>query len=244
MSRPVVISNRVIQMTRLGDYGRFGNQLFQYAFLRAYAERNQCEFQTPHWIGEDIFSLPCKRPNVELPTLAKERLAGEINIDAIGYFQNSYCLTWYRRPWVKEIFKINDHMMKKTRYNTGKVVVHKRRGDYVNNPAFCTVSDKAYGRFIDKMGFTDVIVFDDSRPADLWLSDFITMINAKVLIRSNSSFAWWAGTLGNATVYAPVVDDKTGTRDDIEFVRGNFPRTCDTRNIPGSTIHDDLFLGE
>lgn len=35
--------------------GRFGNQLFQYAFARALAEKYGAELQTSDWIGPQIF---------------------------------------------------------------------------------------------------------------------------------------------------------------------------------------------
>ena len=44
-------------MTRLGQMGRMGNQLFQYAFLRTLARRRGTQFFCPPWIGDEIFTL-------------------------------------------------------------------------------------------------------------------------------------------------------------------------------------------
>jgi hypothetical protein len=44
-------------MTRLGQMGRLGNQLFQYAFLRTLSRRQRTQFYCPRWIGDDIFNL-------------------------------------------------------------------------------------------------------------------------------------------------------------------------------------------
>jgi hypothetical protein len=41
----------------LGNYGRLGNQLFQYAFLRVTAERLKTKFFCPAWEGDQIFNL-------------------------------------------------------------------------------------------------------------------------------------------------------------------------------------------
>jgi hypothetical protein len=47
----------MISFSRLGFYGRLGNQLFQYAFLRTSAERLGVSFYCPKWDGDDIFDL-------------------------------------------------------------------------------------------------------------------------------------------------------------------------------------------
>ena len=47
----------MISFSKLGNYGRLGNQLFQYAFLRVTANRLKTKFYCPPWDGEKIFSL-------------------------------------------------------------------------------------------------------------------------------------------------------------------------------------------
>jgi hypothetical protein len=47
----------VISFSRLGNYGRLGNQLFQYAFLRITARRLGVPFYCPSWDGDEIFDL-------------------------------------------------------------------------------------------------------------------------------------------------------------------------------------------
>ena len=47
----------MISFSKLGSYGRLGNQLFQYAFLRTSAERLGVSFHCPHWEGDEIFDL-------------------------------------------------------------------------------------------------------------------------------------------------------------------------------------------
>jgi Glycosyl transferase family 11 len=47
----------VLSFSKLGRYGRLGNQLFQYAYLRTQAERLHTTFYCPAWDGDDIFDL-------------------------------------------------------------------------------------------------------------------------------------------------------------------------------------------
>ncbi|KKL95892.1 hypothetical protein LCGC14_1850020 [marine sediment metagenome] len=61
------MSSNLITMSLLGKYGRFGNQLFQYAFLQTYARTWGLEVQTAPWVGEDLFGLPSRPVTVKLP---------------------------------------------------------------------------------------------------------------------------------------------------------------------------------
>jgi hypothetical protein len=47
----------VISFSKLGSFGRLGNQLFQYAFLRSTAVRLGTRFHCPAWIGDRVFQL-------------------------------------------------------------------------------------------------------------------------------------------------------------------------------------------
>jgi Glycosyl transferase family 11 len=47
----------MISFSKLGNYGRLGNQLFQYAFLRVTAQRLNTNFFCPAWEGDQIFDL-------------------------------------------------------------------------------------------------------------------------------------------------------------------------------------------
>ena len=45
----------VLTMSSLGQLGRFGNQLFQYAFLRICAQKTGALVECPPWIGQTLF---------------------------------------------------------------------------------------------------------------------------------------------------------------------------------------------
>jgi hypothetical protein len=48
-------SDLVLTMSSLGQLGRFGNQLFQYAFLRICAKNSGALVECPPWIGQTLF---------------------------------------------------------------------------------------------------------------------------------------------------------------------------------------------
>ena len=45
----------VLTMSSLGQLGRFGNQIFQYAFLRICANESGATVECPPWIGQKLF---------------------------------------------------------------------------------------------------------------------------------------------------------------------------------------------
>jgi Glycosyl transferase family 11 len=45
----------VLTMSSIGKFGRFGNQLFQYAFLRICAEKSGARIECPPWVGQTLF---------------------------------------------------------------------------------------------------------------------------------------------------------------------------------------------
>lgn len=58
----------MISFSKLGNYGRLGNQLFQYAFLRATAHRLGVDFYCPQWDGDAIFDLCDCQERVKEPS--------------------------------------------------------------------------------------------------------------------------------------------------------------------------------
>jgi hypothetical protein len=66
---PNGVSRGRIQMTRLGSYGRFGNQLLQYGFIRLHAAEHDLIAEFPDWIGRDLFDLVDPLPSAALPLI-------------------------------------------------------------------------------------------------------------------------------------------------------------------------------
>jgi FkbM family methyltransferase len=85
----------------LGRLGRFGNQIFQYAYLKIYAKLHNLQVETPTWIGQTLFGHHDPPVIRNLPAIFEWEevigrysgtfdFAGEpplTNLDLRGYFQ-------------------------------------------------------------------------------------------------------------------------------------------------------------
>ena len=141
----------VVTMSQFGKYGRFGNQLFQYAFLKQYtALYPDCELQIPPWVGCYLFGLSDSPIQESLPKFvetgseqwylystppnSKELLDHNFH----GYAQYH---TSYFRPFQKEwrkLFTASPGIVERLKPATEKLLaetrptvgIHLRRGDY------------------------------------------------------------------------------------------------------------------
>lgn len=237
--------NGVVQIANLGSFGRFGNQLFQYAAARGYARKIGARLETPPWVGEYLFKgINAARITSVMPTLPLDTIPqnGETNINLHGYFQHSQAFELYTLADLVEWFTFKDHVKEHlARYEGVGVVAHLRRGDYLHYPdAFCTIHKSAYETAIAENGY-DVSKVEwvcEENPRDVgllnipWLADFAVLLNAQVLFRSNSTFSWWAALLWNHyKVYSPVVEGKFGQWSDVKFIEGNWPRCTDQPSV-------------
>lgn len=149
----------MITMKQLGRMGRWGNQIFQYAFLRTYAKKLGLSYQCPQWEGQRIFgfddpplngaSLPqlSERWNIDHSSRSNYQDAwypsipptgrDAINKDYCGYcqFHTSYYAPF--KQFLQNTFTIAPEVerrvlpiLEKLRYR-GKTLVglHLRRGD-------------------------------------------------------------------------------------------------------------------
>ena len=141
---------RYITMRKFGKYGRFANQLFQYSFLRIYADKHNLEMQIPPWIGEDLFGLKTPLVTEMLTHRLEERDDTKhspvnppksdefVNHDFEGYGQ--FHTSWYRpyqaemREWFRPVSVIQDRMnnglARLREAGTTPIGLHLRRGDY------------------------------------------------------------------------------------------------------------------
>lgn len=143
----------VVTMKCLGTKGRFGNQIFQYAFLKIYSSRYALQAQTPPWIGQYLFGHkdpPIRRdlPRLTSSELPKEkRLFGRkkppfANVDLYGQFM--FNAKSYKRfkPLFRSLFRPTPEIRKRLKpgmselRKRGKTVVgiHVRRGDFLDYP--------------------------------------------------------------------------------------------------------------
>lgn len=65
-----------------------------------------------------------------------------------------------------------------------------------------------------------------------WLPDFLKLVFARNLFRSNSSFSVWAGWLGDAKVFSPWLHEYSpGKEIDFNFVLGNHPHWMAVKGV-------------
>lgn len=125
----------MISFSKLGHYGRLGNQLFQYAFLREIARRLETQFFCPKWDGDDIFNLHDEGERAITPSemihyfdsypnagFSPEALSIVDNTEIQGFFQSEKYYSdkqlvhkWYtfRHEIVAEVEKLYGDIMQK-----------------------------------------------------------------------------------------------------------------------------------
>ena len=243
-----------IQCSCIGSNGRFGNMLHQDSFCSQYAKLFDCNYECSPWIGQKLFGLndpPISRP---LPRTKEDRWNwGQVDIDLYGYFQNQNCINILSRKALKERYKFlpryTEAFPKQQNYY---IAAHLRRGDYVNKQDYyCVVMQESYLRACDKFGLDKskiIWVSEETQHPNPFeseglgfLPDFMTLMNADVILRANSTFSWWASVLSNAKIYSPLLEARRGQRV-FEFVDGNWPRCADSRWVDG--VLSDLHLPE
>ncbi|KAF0219357.1 MAG: methyltransferase FkbM [Geobacteraceae bacterium] len=139
----------VITISCLGSFGRFANQIFQYAFAKTYARDHGLRVETPPWLGQCLFGHndpPISRQLPEMEDLCNVLSQAKIpnqtetckNVDFRGFFQ--YHTRYYapHKEYFRSLFKpvpeIEARLQEgvKRLRSRGKTVVglHLRRGDY------------------------------------------------------------------------------------------------------------------
>lgn len=178
----------MITFSRLGNHGRLGNQMFQYALLKSISLKNNYVFAIPkqnHQLIE-CFELKCKVYDLEnekiINMLSKLNLVNEAsflfdsrileikdNCDLIGNFQTEKYFSMYRNEILRE-FSFKEHIKQSSikiineLKKDGKELVslHIRRGDYVNLQVYhplCTI--EYYKECISKFKNVKFVCFSD-----------------------------------------------------------------------------------
>jgi hypothetical protein len=223
-----------------------GNQLFRYAFAKAYAERNGAVLETNPWIGQRLFEIDDPPYSTELtslkdgPFLPHPAERGPVNIRLDDFFWGSKHLAYYSVSWAKKVFQWRGEIIKSQWWDIAKniasrpyVAMHIRRGDYVTE-GYPLVSEASYERAYREYALyvyspirrvTDgQVVIRQYEGYESFLGDFFTLMLAPVLLRANSTFSWWAATLGDGRVYSPVIDQPGSGPQDVPFILGNTAR--------------------
>ena len=220
----------MITFSSLGNYGRLGNQMFQYASVIGIAKKNGYDYCFPlhrsslsKWFDlttkdqiyvENIFHEKMFRFDSTLFDLPD-------NTDYFGYFQTEkyfeHCSSFIRNEFIfkNEIKQKVDEWFENK--NDSYISVHVRRGDYLNSPTFHPVPKiewyiEAMKSFPNKkfLFFSDDLdwckqTFSEHEfsPFDNEGEDMYAMSKCKGHIITNSSFSWWGAWLGKGKTIAP-----------------------------------------
>lgn len=217
--------------------GGLGNRMFMWAHAAALAEQNGYELRHEPWIGEHIFTLTNKdalRPN------------GKADIVLSSYFQDQKSLI-YSREDCRRWFKMHPWIERELPMPIYWPHAHLRRGDY-KSAGYPLIGRKSIDTAVAQLQFPGdlrenmvpgreyVVVSDDSpmfHPKFIgdmsMLPDFNRLMRAPVLYRANSSFSWWAATLGYGTVFSPIITGFMGgmEHDTVPYCEGNWPRLAE-----------------
>lgn len=138
----------IVTMRKFGQMGRFGNQLFQYMWLKTYSQRHALQLQLPRWVGNYLFATgdpPIS--NFSLPMVGEARLkrhADQVfrDVDVEGYFQWPTAYFAPNKEYIRSLFRPVELIERQLLFaveelhahNPFVIGLHIRRGDYgVNN---------------------------------------------------------------------------------------------------------------
>lgn len=219
--------------------GRFGNQLFIYAFGRAYCEKHGFELRTDPWVGEKLFNLPPPHRIAEPFDTTHNEFdplleAGPGNIELLGYFQSQAAMIYTRRQvcewfkWRPEIRASLDRVPP-----IDGIPAHRRVGDYPGS-GYPVVSEESYWDAAkdNSLRWERIVFVTEEQPFTsdaftgelAFVPDFYRLM-APVMFRGNSCFSWWAGAIGSDAIFSPVIDGLEGGKEHhVQFVLGNHPR--------------------
>lgn len=210
----------MITFSRIGQYGRIGNQMFQYAALVGVSIKTGFDYGVDISkcnLGE-IFELDIKPFKGNIENQYKEPyfyfcenvFSIQDNTDILGYFQSyKYFEHCYREILKQFLFK-KKYQIKIEQYGTDFTSIHVRRGDYVGTGRYYNCDINYYNKACKVIGDSRYIIFSDNIPwcknnfkdskfeimEDLNIYEsFCLMAKARNNIIANSSFSWWASYL-------------------------------------------------
>jgi hypothetical protein len=223
----------MITFTKLGRYGRLGNQMFQVASVIGIATRNKMEYCFPEWVNWDDKERFNTDEDIEvgkwfkpLPAYVERqytemglpwgynviKLDSSKDYDLSGHMQSErYFL--HCKELIKDLFTLEGEP-------TNKIALHIRMGDYCHSDDYHPVCDYAYyQQAMDMMGRDNeyLIFSDEPDKAERMFPNMETdrsdtkealrrMMWCRHFIIANSTFSWWGAWLGwdkNKRVIAP-----------------------------------------
>jgi len=215
----------MVSFSRIGNFGRLGNQMFQIAATIGLAKRNNDIAVFNKWeyskyfknnINQDLIISDIRRTFNERG-FHYSPIPYYSGTDLVGYFQSEkYFLDC--KDSIKHHFdfidELRDNSIKKDRETCS---IHVRRGDYLKFPDHHPVQNKEYySKSIEYMinrGVETFYVFSDDIDwcrgffsnydnikyvhGNIDIKDLCLMSICKNNIIANSSFSWWGAWLNN-----------------------------------------------
>lgn len=210
-----------VSFSQLGAHGRLANQLFQVISTIGIAERNQAQAVFPEWKYEQYFDIELNHGEAVGP-IVKE-LNFEYNdykldndCDLFGYFQSEKYFGTQRLKFKREATEQVWTKMDCGIMDKETILIHIRRGDFVNNPHYHQLPVTYYinaltSEFKIWQDCNIIVISDDLAYAKLhfqclpnvYFADDLDEIESMALasmcdhfILSNSSYSWWCAWLG------------------------------------------------
>jgi hypothetical protein len=173
----------MISFKTLGQHGRLGNQLYQYAFLRTTAQRLGVKFFCPEWRGDKIFLLNDEQERSRVPaptkTLYRQPLENcgfvesalhiEDGTDIIGFFQAE---RYFDRGKVTRWYTFRPESVRAAQESYRHIDlaqctgIHLRFGDMKANPNYVVLPPRYYARALSRVRHRQhVLVFSDDTGA-------------------------------------------------------------------------------
>jgi hypothetical protein len=204
----------VITYSRLGENGRFGNQLWQIASTIGIAVLHKDTWSFPDWKYRHYFDMPEEwftgKAGIESDTLAYR-----LPEAARPYLQDSYYVQ-VAEDIIRETFQLkplaNVDQLAELAVAEQCSAVHVRRGDYAEEWRGHGLIERDW--YLRNWPNGRALVFSDDpdwceenlpgRVARFGeIEDFYLMTKCKQHLISNSSFSWWAAWIANGSVTYP-----------------------------------------
>ncbi len=212
-------SRMIISFSKLGNYGRLGNQLFQLASTMGLAEKHGARAVFPNWAYEPYFETciphgPMQTNRLDEKYFHHHEWEIKGNSDLLGYLQSEKYFGSTRMKLRESFVQESKGKMPKL-FERQVICIQIRRGDYVGNEAYHQLTptyfiDVLLTHFPDWRNYNLLFLSDDIEYCRTHFEcmpnaffsknrDIVDLALASAcdhFIISNSAFGWWCAWLG------------------------------------------------
>ena len=204
----------MISCNRLGNNGRLGNELFQWASVTGIAKSLGTKAVFPEWKYSQYFENAPETGTQIKSTIKEKHYHYDLSQFKDGYNLEGYFQSYKYFNGFKPIFK--QSFLDTLQKPKGKVAaIHVRKGDYVNNPNYYQLPIEYYYYCLSQITYDTLLIFtDDKEYCKIHfeclnpvyangneIEDLALMSMCDYIVMSNSSYSWWGAYLSNAKVF-------------------------------------------